>query len=391
MKTYYFDHSASTPIDDTVLSTVAEVMKACYANASALHRSGAEALKLVDRARASVAAVLGSSPAEVVFTSGGTESNNLAIKGVLGSVTRANKHIVSVKTEHASVYETIRKLEQKGEAEVTWVKVDESGLVDPASVEEAVCDDTVLVSIMQVNNETGTVQPIAEIGERLQKYGGVRFHVDGVQAIGRIPVVEWSRGNVDLYTGSAHKFRGPKGVGLILVRDKVSLAPLHDGGSQEDGRRGGTYNVPLIVGLAQALRLAAERMEVRVHDQYELRDRLLAIVETIPELVPNGFGKGERNRVAPHIVNFSYPGMRPEVLVHMLEKNGILVSTQSACSSKSLKPSRVLLQMGHDASRASGAIRISFGEEHTERDIDIVGERLREVVRKLKPLEGKGT
>lgn len=381
----YFDHSASTPIHDRVAATVGEVMKLHYANASALHRAGTEAGKLVERARAAVAAGLGVKPEEVVFTSGGTESNNLALKGIWGREGKRDGHLITSAVEHASVYECAKQLEREG-ASVTWLPVDRFGRVDPDDVAGALRKDTALVSIMHVNNETGTVQPIREIGALLAAHPRAKFHVDGVQAVGKVPVKvrEWG---IDLYSGSAHKFRGPKGTGFLLVREGLALTPLLAGGSQEGGVRGGTHNVPGIVGMAQALRLALEGMPERRRRMFGLRRKLLQLASGIPEWIPNGYGPDEEERAAPHIINMSYPGMRPEVLVHALEQRGILVSTQSACSSKSLKPSRVLLAMGCDADRASGSIRVSLGDEHAESDIEHLGERLRQVVKELKQLE----
>ncbi|QMV40410.1 cysteine desulfurase family protein [Cohnella cholangitidis] len=388
MKSYYYDHSASTPMLPIVIQTMGELMKLHYANPAALHRSGAEAMKLVDRARASIGERMGAEPEEVVFTSGGTESNNLAIKGSVNKAARTSKHIVTTAVEHASVYESFRQLETFG-IETTILPVDGQGKVNPEDVVKAIRKDTVLVSVMQVNNETGVVQPIAEIGRRLSEYPHVRFHVDGVQAVGKVPF-SWKKWGVDLYSGSAHKFGGPKGLGFLLVKKGIELAPLLSGGDQEQGIRSGTHNVPGIVAMSQALRLAEESKQSRRENMYAMRQRLLRIVADIPELVLNGVHSDEadaESRTAPHIVNLSYPGMRPEVIIHMLEKHGILVSTQSACSSKSLQPSRVLLAMGHASDRASGSIRISFGDEHAMEDIEILGERLKMVVAKLKPLE----
>jgi cysteine desulfurase len=390
MKTYYYDHCASSPMLPTVVETMSELMKLHYANASALHRSGTEAMKLAERARASVAERMGADSGEVVFTSGGTESNNLAIKGIVDKVARPAKHIIISAVEHASVYECARQLEARGIG-LTVLPVDSLGRIDPDDVQKAIRKETALVSVMHVNNETGTIQPIADIGQIVKQHGHVRFHVDGVQAIGKVPL-DWHKSGVDLYTGSAHKFGGPKGLGFLLVRNGVELAPLLSGGSQENGVRAGTLNVPGIVAMSQALRLTMEGRQERRRTMYAMRQRLQEIVSAIPELVLNGADAagGEQETIAaPHIVNFSYPGMRPEVLIHMLEKEGILVSTQSACSSKSLKPSRVLLAMGHDADRASGSIRVGFGDEHSLEDIELLGERLIKVVAGLKPLERK--
>jgi cysteine desulfurase len=385
MKTYYFDHCASSPMSPTVIETMSEVMKLHFANPSALHRSGAEAMKLAERARTSIAERMGAEPKEVIFTSGGTEGNNLAIKGSASKVTRASKHVITTAIEHASVFESVRQLEAGG-IETTILPVDFQGRVNPDEVEKAIRKDTVLVSIMHVNNETGVIQPIQEIGEIVSRYPHVRYHVDGVQAIGKVPF-SWKEWGVHFYAASAHKFGGPKGVGFLLVKEGVELAPLLNGGEQEFGMRSGTLNVPGVVAMSQALRLSLENKEDRRRRMYAMRRDLLNIVADIPELVVNGIDADDRDRAAPHVVNFSYPGMRPEVMIHMLEKHGILVSTQSACSSKSLLPSRVLLAMGQETERAAGSIRISFGDEHTIEDIEILGDRLKMVVTKLKPLE----
>jgi len=388
VNTHYFDHSASSPMYPKVIDTISDIMKLHYANPAALHRAGSEAAKLVERARASVAERLGAAPQEVVFTSGGTESNNLAIKGTVANATRTSKHVITTGIEHASVYECVKQLELQG-VDVTILPVDSEGRVSPGDVAAAMRKDTVLVSIMHVNNETGAIQPIEEIGRIVASHTQARFHVDGVQAIGKVPL-HWQASGVHLYSGSAHKIGGPKGVGFLLVQEGIRLMPLLSGGGQEDGVRSGTSNVPGIVGTAQALRLTMEGMARRTATMYGLRNQLLKAVADIPELVTNGIGIEEptdSHRTAPHIVNLSYPGMRPEVLVHMLEKHGILVSTQSACSSKSLQPSRVLLAMGCGEARATGSIRISLGDEHTEEHIEILAAALRHAVAELKPLE----
>ncbi len=385
MKIYYYDHCASTPMPPTVIETMSDVMKLHYANPSALHRSGAEAMKLAERARTSIADRMGAKANEVVFTSGGTEGNNLAIKGSVSKVTRASKHVVTTAVEHASVYECVRQLEAAG-IETTILPVDRQGIVNPADVEIAIRKDTVLVSIMQVNNETGVIQPIQEIGAIISRNPHVRYHVDGVQAIGKVPF-SWKEWGVHPYTGSAHKFGGPKGVGFLLVKEGMELAAMLDGGEQEFGMRSGTLNVPGVVAMSQALRLSLENSKDRRRRMYAMRRELLNIIAEIPELAFNGIDADDTERSAPHVVNFSYPGMRPEVMIHMLEKHGILASTQSACSSKSLLPSRVLLAMGQEAERAAGSIRISFGDEHTIEDIEILGDRLKMAVAKLKPLE----
>ncbi|WP_238162383.1 cysteine desulfurase family protein [Cohnella sp. AR92] len=384
MKNYYFDHCASTPPYEQVIQTVSELMGLHYANSTALHRSGQEAAKLVERARASAAQSLGAKPEEVLFTSGGTESNNLALKGILFSGGRkAPRHLITTSIEHSSVYNTAKQLERFG-IEVTFLPVDRTGRVSVADVEAAIRPNTQLVSVMHVNNETGVIQPIEEIAELLSGYPQIRFHVDGVQAVGKVPL-KWGAKGIDLYSGSAHKFRGPKGVGFLLKREGIELEPLQEGGGQEDGFRGGTHNLPGIVGMSQALRLTMESMAGRRERMFALRRQLIEQTRSIPELLLNV--PEEERLVSPQVVNLSYPGMRPEVLVHMLEGNGVFLSTQSACSSKSLKPSRVLLAMGMDADRASGSLRISFGDEHEAEDVDELVRRLKATVAKLKPLE----
>jgi cysteine desulfurase len=385
MKTYYFDHCASSPMTPTVIETMSEVMKLHYANPSALHRSGVEAMKLAERARTSIAERMGAEPREVVFTSGGTEGNNLAIKGLVNKTARASKHVITTAIEHASVFESVRQLEAIG-VETTILPVDSQGRVNPADVESAIRKNTLLISIMHVNNETGVIQPIQEIGQIVSRYPHVRYHVDGVQAIGKVPF-SWKEWGVHFYAASAHKFGGPKGVGFLLVKEGIELAPLLNGGEQEFGMRSGTLNVPGVVAMSQALRLSLEKIEDRRRQMYAMRKNLLDIIAEIPEFVVNGIDADDTGRAAPHVVNFSYPGMRPEVMIHMLEKHGILASTQSACSSKNLLPSRVLLAMGQEAERAAGSIRISFGDEHTFEDIEILGDRLKMAVAKLKPLE----
>ncbi|MFC4599380.1 cysteine desulfurase family protein [Cohnella hongkongensis] len=389
MNTYYYDHCASSPMPQRVIDTMSELMRLHYANPASLHQSGTEAMKLVERARAGVADRMGAKPQEVVFTSGGTESNNLAIKGLVDKTARSAKHLIVSAVEHASVYECAKQLEAGGAVDLTVVPVDSAGRVDPGDVAASIRKETVLVSVMHVNNETGTIQPIEEIGRVVRSHGHVRFHVDGVQAIGKVPF-DWNGSGVDLYTGSAHKFGGPKGVGFLLVREGVELSPLLSGGRQENGMRSGTLNVPAIVAMSQALRLTTEKTEARRSAMYAMRRRLLEIVSDIPELVVNGTAAADERmerETSPHVINLSYPGMRPEVIIHMLEQEGIYVSTQSACSSKSLKPSRVLLAMGHDADRSSGSVRISFGDEHRPEDIEILGAKLRSVVAGLKLLE----
>lgn len=378
----YFDHCASTPPYDEVINTLAEVMKAHYANPSSLHRAGTEADKLIERSRALLGEMFGVKPEEWLFTSGGTESNNLAIKGVAKQYRSRGNHLITTQIEHASVYDAFKQLEQEG-YRVTYLPVNGTGHVDLEQLRLALTDETLLVSIMQVNNEVGSIQPLAEIGQLLKKHPRILFHVDAVQSIGKLPIhlKEWG---IDLLTGSAHKLRGPKGIGYLYVREAVRLYPLQSGGTQERAMRAGTQNVPSIVASAQALRMAMQSEKKRSEHMYALRKQLLRIIDDIPELCMNGGGHAI---MAPHIVHFSYPGMKPEVMVHILEEQGIIASTKSACSSKDDKPSRVLLAMDAGMERATGGVRISFGDEHTELDVEELGHALRMTVAKLRPLE----
>ncbi|MGM1020903.1 MAG: cysteine desulfurase family protein [Bacillota bacterium] len=376
----YFDYAATAPPFEEVITTIAEVMRRHYGNPSSMHRYGEDADKLLKRSREVCATALGVHPAEIVFTSGATESNNLAIKGVALQYQVRGKHIVTVSTEHPSVYEACKQLAEVG-FEVTFLPVDAEGHVSAEQVCAAIRKDTILVSIMHVNNETGRVQPLHDIGAALkEQFPRVLFHVDGVQGYGKLPV-DIRGWKADLYSLSAHKLRGPKGAGLLVVREGVKLFPLLSGGSQEQGFRAGTENVPLLVGMSKAVRLAGERQAEAAQRMTAWRDRVAEEVKTIPQLRLNS---GEE---APHIVHFSYPGMKAEVLLHTLEQLGVAVSTKSACSSKLAEPSRVLLAMGRNEAEASGGIRISFGDEHTEQDIDELILALRQAVAQLESLE----
>lgn len=379
----YFDHAATTPPREEVTRTIAEVMARHYGNPSSLHRLGEESDKLLRKSREVVSEALNVKPDEIVFTSGATESNNMAIKGAALQYASRGKHIVTSMTEHPSVLECCKQLEAFG-WEVTWLPADGDGQVTVSQVAEAIRPDTVLVSVMHVNNETGAVQPVAEIGQMLKIHKPtVLFHVDGVQGFGKIPL-NLKQSGIDLFSLSAHKLRGPKGIGLLYVREGVNLFPLLAGGGQEAGRRSGTENIPYIVGMSKAIRLAKQE-EVKLTLRLgALKQRLIQGLSVIPELVLNS-PPGEGG--APHIVHFSYPGMKAEALLHMLEEEGFLVSTKSACSSKRSEPSRVLLAMGKDKETAASGIRISMGDEHTKQDIEELLAALEKSVRRLRNLK----
>lgn len=378
----YFDHAATTPPHEDVIRTVAEVMAQHFGNPSSLHRSGEDSGKLLSKAREVCANALQVSPDEIIFTSGATESNNMAIRGVMAGYRHRGNHIVTTSIEHPSVYETCRHLEKQG-CEVTYVPAQADGTVSAEDVVSAIKEDTVLVSVMHVNNETGAIQPITEIGKALKKlYPRVMFHVDGVQGFGKLPLsIRDSR--IDLYSLSAHKFRGPKGIGLLYVREGVGLEPLLTGGGQEGGLRSGTENIPYIVGMAKAVRLATERQPFLAEQLAKLNQELSEGLQRLTGLEMNSSGHG-----APHIVHFSYPGMKAETMLHMLEEEGILVSTQSACSSKRSEPSRVLLAMNRNMDSALSGIRISLGEEHTEEDVRQLLRAIEHTMGRLQRLKG---
>lgn len=376
----YFDHAATTPPFEEVIEAVGEVMGRHFGNPSSIHRLGMDAERLLARAREAVAALIRAAAEEIVFTSGGTESNNLAVLGAARQFAGRGKHAVTTSVEHASVYECFRYLERNG-YEVTYVEPDAQGKINARDVLAAVRADTVLVSVMHVNNEIGAIQPIAEIGRELRERPRVLFHVDAVQSVGKLEVMPASWG-VDLLSASAHKIRGPRGAGFLYKRKGLQLQPLLLGGGQEGDLRSGTENVPAIVGMAKALRMTMERREEAAARIAGLRKQLLARLRAIPGLVYNG--SEDEADMAPHIVGVSVPGIRSEVVVHDLEEHGICISTKSACSSGENKPSRVLLAMGCDEERAASGLRISLSADHTSVQIDRLAETLVRTVDKLR-------
>lgn len=376
----YFDHCASTPPHEDVVRTMMEVMTKHYANPSSLHSGGIAAAKLIERAREQVSQLNHTKNGRWVFTSGGTESNNLAIKGVAHQFSNRGKHIITTEIEHASVYEAMQQLKQEGFT-ITELSVNESGHISLDELKDSITNETILVSIMHVNNEIGSIQPIEEIGKLLQQYPKVVFHVDAVQSIGKIPL-DIEAAGIDLLSGSAHKIRGPRGIGFLYIRNGLLIEPLQNGGTQEYALRAGTENVAGIVASAKAMRMALQSIDERYSKTQALADHLRAQLAAIPELKLNG-GAPQ----SPYIVHFSYPGMKPEVIIHMLEQRGILASTRSACSSKDDKPSRVLLAIGASRSEAAGGIRISFGEEHTKTDVDTLVAAMKEIIQSVKHLE----
>jgi cysteine desulfurase len=369
----YLDYAATTPPYDEVIHTISSALSQYYGNPSSIHHIGIEAEKVLKKSREITAAVLGAQvePKEIIFTSGGTEGNNLAIKGAAYRYQNRGKHLITTVVEHGSVSEPFTQLEQQG-FRVTVLGVDNTGAVSVQALQEAIAEDTILVSVMHTNNETGRVQPIAEIGKLLKAYPKVLFHVDAVQAVGKTTLHPHSLG-IDLLTASAHKFRGPKGTGFLYRRLGIELEPLHAGGGQEFGIRSGTENVPLIAGMAKALRMASERMKENESVKLQLRQRLIEALLTVSDVAITGLSKDpqltEQLETASHIVHFCMPGYRPEVIVHALEEHQIYISTKSACSSNQTLPSKVLLAMGMDKASAASGLRVSFSEDHTEEEL----------------------
>ena len=385
MTTIYFDHAATTPVDPRVLEAMLPYFSERYGNPSELHRLGREARAAVDEARAKVAAVLGAGEKEIVFTSGGTEADNLALLGYLGRFQPG--HLIVSAIEHPAVLETARALNRLGWA-VDFVPVDGDGVVDLDSYEQAFRADTRLASIMFANNVVGTLQPIAELARIAHEKGAV-FHTDAVQAVGSLPVDVAELG-VDMLSLSGHKLYGPKGVGALYVRRGTRLQPVLHGGGHERRLRSGTENVPGIVGLGEAITLAAERLPEVGPRLEALRDRL---GQGVVELIPDVTYLGHPTRRLPGNVAFSVRYVEGESMLLQLDVHGFMVSSGSACASGSLEPSHVVLALGLGAEEAHGSMRVSLGRENTEQEVDAFLEAFPPIVDKLRqmsPLYVKG-
>ena len=381
----YLDHSASTPIDPRVVEAMLPYLTKSFGNPSSVHMFGQEVRAAVDRARREVATLIGARANEIVFVSGGTEANNLAIRGLCGTHTSGKGHLVTSTIEHPSVRGCFDALEEQG-WEVTRVPVDDKGIVRIEDVEAALQPNTVLISVMLANNEIGTIQPIVELGELVRKARGdnpqLRLHTDAVQAAGRLNL-DVTELNCDLLSLSAHKVYAPQGIGALYIRRGVRLAPQNIGGHQERERRAGTESVPNIVAFGAAAKLALEERQQRNMLTKALRDRFEASVsERVPDIVFNG----DRNRRLDHISNISFRFVEGEGLLISLDLQGIAVSTGSACSSGTLEPSPVIRALGRNEELARGALRFSFGKDNTEADLDYVLEVLPQVVERLRSM-----
>jgi cysteine desulfurase len=378
----YFDHNATTPPDPLVIEAVARALADDFGNASSVHHFGQRAKALMDEARSAVAELIGAEPAEVVFTSGGTEADNLALRGAAEAIesTNARRHIVSSSIEHEAVLNTIKALTRRGWT-ATLLPVDISGIVSPASLAGAITRETAIVSVMHANNEIGTIQPIADLAAIAHEHGAM-FHTDAVQSVGKIPVDVRALG-VDVLALSAHKFNGPKGTGALWIRRGMRLVSTMTGGKHERNRRGGTENVPGIAGMGVAARLAKRKLVDDAARVGALRDRLeRGILATIPGTVVNG---ASTQRV-PNTTNISFEGIEAESLLIALDLEGFAVSTGSACSSGTLEPSHVLRAMGLPSHRTQNSIRFSLGYGNTQEQVDALLAKLPTVVTKLRTL-----
>jgi cysteine desulfurase len=376
----YLDHAATTPVHPRVLEAMLPYFTSKFGNPSNLHDMGREAKNAVEEARGKTAALIGAKPEEIYFTSSGTESNNFAVKGLAQANSQKGNHIIVSQVEHFSVLHPVKSLEKAG-FKVTQVAPDKQGIIDPESVAKAITKETVLVSIMHSNNEIGTLQPIEEIGA-ITRAKGVLFHTDAVASVGWVPVDVKSLG-VDALSLSGHQFYGPKGTAALFVRKGVRIKPQIEGGVQEDGRRGGTEDVPGIVGLGKAAEIAAVELPNRSNYLTPLRDKLLkGLQDRISDLIVNG----HPTRRLPHNVNVSFLFVEGESMLLFLNMAGIYVSSGSACTSRSLKSSHVLSCIGTDAAAANGTLLMTLGMGTGADDVDYVIDTLPPIVQRLREM-----
>lgn len=376
----YADNAATTQIAPQVLEAMLPYWKEQYGNPSTLYRLGRESKIAMEKARSQVAQVVGAREEEIFFTGSGTESDNMALKGVLyGPAAKGKKGLITTKVEHHAILHTAQALEKEG-FQVTFLDVNSQGLVDLEQLEQAIGPDTALVSIMAANNEVGTIQPIAEIGA-LCRRRGVLFHTDAVQAFGHMPI-DVNEMNIDLLSLSAHKINGPKGAGALYIRKGLSLRPVIEGGGQERNRRSGTENVAGIVGLGAAAQLAYETMEEESTRLKKLAQKLTEGVLRIPETILTG----HPTQRLPGACSFAVGAVEGESLVLYLDMEGVCASTGSACSTGSLDPSHVLMAIGLSHETAHGSLRLTLGRFNTEKDVDVILEKLPQVVDKLRAM-----
>ena len=380
MTTIYVDNAATTKTSRTAIEAMLPYMDKIYGNPSSLHSVGQAAADALRKAREEAAEVLGCEPNEITFTSGGSEADNQALVSAAAiGARKGKKHIISTAFEHHAILHTLKKLEKEG-FEVTLLDVHENGMVSAQQVADAIREDTCLVSVMYANNEIGSIQPIAEIGA-VCKEKGVVFHTDAVQAVGHVHI-NVKEENIDMLSLSAHKFHGPKGVGLLYARKGIRLTNIIEGGAQERGKRAGTENIPGIVGMVAALKEANANIDANAEKVSALRDRLIEGLEKIPHSALNG----DRTKRLPGNVSFCFEGIEGESLLLLLDAKGICASSGSACTSGSLDPSHVLLAIGRPHEVAHGSLRLTLSEENTQEEVDYIIEETTKVVKYLRDL-----
>jgi len=384
MKPIYMDHSATTPVAPEVLAAMLPYFSDKFGNASSLHGFGREAREALEESRQKLARLLNADPEEIVFTSGGTESDNIALRGIAYKNRDSGRHIITSQIEHPAILETCRSLEQEGFS-VTYLPVNREGLVELSELERAIRPDTILISIMHANNEIGTIQPLKEIGS-LAEEKDIYLHTDAVQTVGKIPVDVEAMG-VDLLSLSAHKLYGPKGVGALYIRRGTKIQSLATGGGHEMGMRSGTENVPGIVGLARAADLAREEMAAEGQRLTKLRDRLAGLVL---ERVKEAWINGSMEKRLPGSLNFGFSYVEGESLLLYLDSKGVAVSTGSACSSHKLEPSHVLLALGLKPEECHGSLRITMGRAASQEDVNYVADCIAEAVERFRGISALG-
>lgn len=376
----YLDNAATTKVNPKVLDAMLPYFSEKFGNPSAVYGFASANKQAITEARESIANVLGADTSEIYFTGGGSESDNWALKATADAYEKRGKHIITTKIEHHAILHTCEYLESKG-FEVTYLDVDENGVVDMEQLKASIRPDTILISVMFANNEIGTIQPIAEIG-KLAKEKGILFHTDAVQAFGHVPINVEEMG-IDMLSASGHKLNGPKGIGFLYIRKGVKIRSFIHGGGQERKRRAGTENVPGIIGIGLAAKICAETMEERSKRESELRDYL---IDRILKEIPYTRLNGHRTNRLPNNVNFSFQFVEGESMLIMLDMAGICASSGSACTSGSLDPSHVLLAIGLPHEIAHGSLRLTLGTDTTKEQIDFVIEKLKEIVEKLRSM-----
>lgn len=377
-KLIYLDNAATTQVNPEVLDSMIPYFTQYYGNPSSIYTFAGNAGKAVDEARAVLAQSIGAKSDEIYFTGGGSESDNWALKATAEAYADKGKHIITTKIEHHAILHTAEYLEKNG-FEVTYLDVDENGLVKLDELKEAIRQDTILVSIMAANNEIGTIEPLKEIGE-ITREKGVLFHTDAVQAFGHIPI-DVDEMNIDMLSASGHKLEGPKGIGFLYIRKGIKIRSFIHGGAQERQRRAGTHNVPGIVGFGMAAKLALDDMEKRSKYESELRDHL---IERVLNEIPHSRLNGDRIKRLPNNANFCFRFIEGESLLILLDQNGICASSGSACTSGSLDPSHVLLAIGLPHEIAHGSLRLTLSEQTTREDIDYTVDKIKEIVTRLR-------